>query len=87
MFDPEQTIWTWFDPGGLCFSNTVMVWSMANHGQMVIFSQSWSSLMDDPVILTMVRTWLTMVIDRPSQIQEKLQCETWHLCSLDELNF
>ena len=39
---------------------------MVNHGQniMVIFSQSWSSLMVDPVIL------LAMVIDRPSQIQD-----------------
>ena len=71
--DPEQTIWTWFNHGGPCFSNGMMVWSMVNHGQMVIviFSKSWSSLMDDPVIVTMVRTWLTMVIDRPSQIQEE----------------
>ena len=57
---------------------------MVNHGQivMVIFSQSWSSLMVNRVILT-------MVIDMPSQIQEKLQYETWHLyvCVLDELNF
>ena len=39
---------------------------MFNHGQMVmvIFSQSWSSLMVDPVILIMVRTWLIMVIGR-----------------------
>ena len=63
MVDPEQTIWTWSDLGGPCFSNGMMVWTMVNHGQMVmtIFSQSWSSLMDDPVILTMVRTWLTIV--------------------------
>ena len=50
---------------------------MVNHGQMVmVIFQSWSSLMVDPVILTMVRTLLTMVIDGPSQIQEKLQYET-----------
>ena len=54
---------------------------MVNCGQMVmvIFSQSWSSLMVDPVTFTMVRTGLTMVIDRPSQSQEKLQYENWHL--------
>ena len=76
---PEQTIWTWFHHGGPCFSNAVMVCSMVNHGLMaiVILSQSWSSLMDDPVILTMVQTWLSMVTDGPFQIQEKLQYETW----------
>ena len=78
---PEQTIWTLFDHNGPCLSNR-MVRGIVNHGQMVmvIFSQSWSSLMVDLVILT-------MVIDRPSQIQEKLQYETWPLCLFDELNF
>ena len=49
------------DHGGPSFSNGMMVWSTVNYGQivMVIFSQFWSSLIvDDPVILTMVRTWL-----------------------------
>ena len=38
------------------------------------------------MILTMVRTSLTMVIDGPFQFQEKLQYETWNLSLLDELN-
>ena len=44
MVDPEETISTWFDHDGHCFSSGMMVWSMVNHDQMVmvIFSQSWS---------------------------------------------
>ena len=33
------------------------------------------------------REQLTMIIDGPFQIQEKLQYETWNLRLLDELNF
>ena len=46
-----------------------MVCSMVNHGISYM-------------ILTMVRTSLTMVIE----IQEKLQYETWNLSLLDEQN-
>ena len=42
--------------------------------------------MDGAIILTMVRTSLTMVIDGYFQVQEKLQYETWNLSLLDELN-
>ena len=46
MVYPEQTIWTWFDHGGLRFSIGMMVWNVVNHGQIVkvIFSQSWALL-------------------------------------------
>ena len=63
----------WFDHGGLCFSNAVMVCIMVNHGVSYM-------------ILTMVRTSLTMVTDGPFQFQEKSQYETWNLSLLDELN-
>ena len=62
MVDHGQS-WTdhfvWFDHGGPRFSNAVMECSMVNHGISYM-------------ILTMVRTSLTIVIE----IQEKLQYET-----------
>ena len=69
MVDPEQTILYGSTMGGPCFSNAVMVCSMVNYGISYM-------------ILTMVRTSLTMVIE----IQEKLQYETWNLSLLDEPN-
>ena len=72
MVDHGQSLtdhFVWFDHGGPCFSNAVMVCSMVNHGITYM-------------ILTMVRTSLTIVIE----IQEKLQYETWNLSLLDELN-